>query len=184
MSIAATRKIARFKFFQFTSSRPSAWVFAEFGLPSPPLALKVSPSDPDTLSYDKAMSDSTNLDKWMVAAAAEIASLEKNETWTETETANAKSHILPGTWVFKRKSTPGGEISKYKARYCVQGNLEEGEPETFAPVVSWSSVAQVVSHIGTDPQLAGIQVLSISATLLSRQSSNLLFGSIFLVDFT
>ena len=119
---------------------PSAWIFAEFGLPSPPLALKVSPSDPDTLTYDEAMSDTINLDKWMAAAAAEIASLEKNETWTETETANAKSRILPGTWVFKRKRTPDGEISKYKARYCVRGDLEEGEPETFAPVVSWSSV--------------------------------------------
>jgi Reverse transcriptase (RNA-dependent DNA polymerase) len=76
----------------------------------------------------------------MAAAAAEITSLEKNGTWTETETANAKSRILPGTWVFKRKRTPDGEISKYKARYCVRGDLEEGEPETFAPVVSWSSV--------------------------------------------
>ena len=47
---------------------------------------------------------------------------------------------MPGTWVFRRKRTPDGEISKYKARYCVRGDLEEGEPETYAPVVSWSSV--------------------------------------------
>jgi hypothetical protein len=33
-----------------------------------------------------------------------------------------------------------GENSKYKARYCVGGDLEEGEPETYAPVVLWSSV--------------------------------------------
>ena len=120
--------------------QPCAWIFTECGLPSPPLALKVSPSDPDTLSYDEAMSDLPNLSKWMAAAAAEIASLEKNGTWIETQTANAKSRILPGTWVFKRKRTPDGEISKYKARYCVRGDREEGEPETFAPVVFWSSV--------------------------------------------
>jgi Reverse transcriptase (RNA-dependent DNA polymerase) len=76
----------------------------------------------------------------MAAAAAEIASLEKNGSWIETQTANAKSRILPGTWVFKRKRTPDGEISKYRARYCVRGDLEEGEPETFATVVPWSSV--------------------------------------------
>ncbi|KAI2510753.1 hypothetical protein MHU86_3701 [Fragilaria crotonensis] len=106
----------------------------------PPLALKASLSDPDTLTYDEAMSDEPNLSKWMAAAAKEIASLEKNKTWIETEISNAKSRILPGTWVFKRKRTPDGVISKYKARYCVRGDLEEGEPETFAPVVAWSSV--------------------------------------------
>ena len=133
---------------------PSAWIFAEFGLPSPPLALKkVSPSDPDTLSYKEAMSDTSNLDRWMAAAAVEIVSLEKNGTWTETETASAKSRILPCSWVFKRKRTPDGEISKNKARYCVRDDLEEGKPETFAPPSRVLEFGQVVSHIGTDPQL-------------------------------
>jgi Reverse transcriptase (RNA-dependent DNA polymerase) len=87
------------------------------------------------------MSDSpSNVDKWMEAARKEIASLEKNGTWIEVNSSIAKSRILPGTWVFRRKRTPDGEISKYKARYCVRGDLEEGEPETFAPVVAWSSV--------------------------------------------
>ena len=76
----------------------------------------------------------------MEAARKEIASLEKNGTWIEVNASIAKSRILPGTWVFRRKRTPDGEISKYKARYCVRGDLEEGEPETFAPVVAWSSV--------------------------------------------
>jgi len=35
---------------------------------------------------------------------------------------------------------PDGEVSKYKARYCVRGDLEESKHETFAPVVSWSTV--------------------------------------------
>ncbi|KAI2513164.1 hypothetical protein MHU86_1202 [Fragilaria crotonensis] len=38
------------------------------------------------------------------------------------------------------KRSPDGEVTKYKARYCVRGDLEEGEPETYAPVVAWSSV--------------------------------------------
>ena len=120
---------------------PSAWIFPECGLLPPPLILKATPSDPDTLSYDEAMSDTVqNIEKWMEAAAKEIASLEKNGTWIEVDVSDAKTRILPGTWVFRRKRTPDGEIAKYKGRYCVRGDLEEGEPETFAPVVAWSSV--------------------------------------------
>ena len=120
---------------------PGAWLFPECGLLPPPLAFKATPSDPDTLTYDEAMSDkASNVTKWMEAARKEIESLEKNGTWIEVDASNAKTKILPGTWVFRRKRTPDGEISKYKARYCVRGDLEDGEPETFAPVVAWSSV--------------------------------------------
>ena len=120
---------------------PSAWLFPECGLMPPPLAMKATVSDPDTLSYEAAMADSPeNIIKWREAARKEIASLEKNGTWIDVEVTNAKTRILPGTWVFRRKRTPDGEISKFKARYCVRGDLEEGEPETFAPVVAWSSV--------------------------------------------
>ena len=121
-------------------ANPYAWIFTENGLLPPPIANKATPSDPDTLTYDEAMSDVDNVDKWMEAAAKEIASLEKNGTWIEVETSTAKTRVLPGTWVFRRKRTPDGQISKYKARYCVRGDLEDGEPETFAPVVAWSSV--------------------------------------------
>jgi hypothetical protein len=69
-----------------------------------------------------------------------MASLEKNGTWIEVNMSKAKTRKLLGTWVFRRKRAPDGEISKFKARYCVRGDLEEGEPETFAPVKAWSSV--------------------------------------------
>ena len=120
---------------------PHAWLFSEsceFQLP--PQAFKASASDPDTLSFDEAMRDTPNLSKWFDAAAKEIASLERNGTWKVVPISAAKTRILPGTWVFKLKRTPDGTIKKHKARYCVRGDLEEGEPETFAPVVAWSSV--------------------------------------------
>jgi hypothetical protein len=105
------------------------------------VAYKNTPSDPDILSFDEAMSDTPRIDKWMRAAAIETnRSLERNKTWIKTKTENAKTRILPCTWVFKRKLTPDGEISKYKARYCVRGDVKEGEPDTFAPAVLWSSV--------------------------------------------
>ena len=76
----------------------------------------------------------------MKAAAKEVASLEKNGTWVEVDFDDAKTKVLSGTWVFKRKRSLDGEITTYKARYCVRGDLEEGEPETFAPVIACSSV--------------------------------------------
>ena len=64
------------------------------------LAYKTSSSDPDTLSFDEAMSDTDNIKEWMKAANAEIESLVKNGTWKEVSVAEAKTRILPGTWVF------------------------------------------------------------------------------------
>jgi hypothetical protein len=67
--------------------------------------------------------------------------LEKNGTWQVVIESEARGRILPGTWVFRRKRTPDGTVSKFKARYCVRGDLEDvtGQ-ETFAPVVAWSTV--------------------------------------------
>ncbi len=46
------------------------------------------------------MSDIEHVTKWMEAAAKEVASLEKNGTWKEVSILEAKTKILPGTWVF------------------------------------------------------------------------------------
>ena len=113
---------------------PSAWIFEENGIVLSPTIFKATATDPDTLTFDQAMADIENVTKWMEAAAKEILSLEKNGTWREVEISEAR------TWVFRRKRSPDGEITKCKARYCVRGDLEEGEPETYAPVVAWSSV--------------------------------------------
>ena len=121
-------------------AEPSAWIFAENGLLPPPNTYKAAISDPDTLTYDQAMADTANASAWRSAAAKEIVSLERNAMWIEVTTDTAKTKILPGTWVFRRKRTPDSEISKYKARYCVRGDMEEGDLETYAPVVAWSSV--------------------------------------------
>ena len=58
----------------------------------------------------------------------------------------AKTCILPGTWVFRQKRCPDGTIKKYKARYCVRGDLQEGSFDTFAPVVSWPAVRFMLIH--------------------------------------
>ena len=96
--------------------------------------------DPDTLSYNDAMK-SADKDKWCEAAKLEITELEEKGTWKEVPMSEAKTKILPGTWVFRIKRKPSGEIKKYKARYCVRGDLEEeNDEDTFAPTVAWSTV--------------------------------------------
>jgi hypothetical protein len=51
--------------------------------------------------------------------------------------------VLKGTWVFKIKRYPSGEVRKFKARYCVRGDMQvEGVDffDTYAPVVSWITI--------------------------------------------
>ena len=78
---------------------------------------KASSTDLDTLSFDEALKDSGNLSDWIAAANKEIQDLAKRGTWIEVDTSEAKTKILPGTWVFRRKRRPDGSIKKYKARY-------------------------------------------------------------------
>ena len=86
------------------------------------------------------MTDLAHKQEWLKAAQAEIDGLESKQTWIEVDQSEATTKILPGTWVFRRKRTPDGEIKKFKARYCVRGDLQEGTFETYAPVVAWSTV--------------------------------------------
>jgi hypothetical protein len=113
-------------------------IYAASGV-NQPYAYKASNSDPDTLSYDEAMAD-IDRDKWIEAAIKEILSLEKEGTWTEVDIAEAITKVLPSQWVFRRKRTPDGNIKAYKARSVCRGDLEQGDFDTFAPVVAWSTV--------------------------------------------
>ena len=76
---------------------------------------KASIGDPDTLTYDKAMSDKEHADEWRKAAHKEIQALEKHGTWEIDNITNALTKVLPGTWVFRRQRAPDGSILKYKA---------------------------------------------------------------------
>ena len=105
-----------------------------------PFALKAARgSDPDTLSWDEAMG-APDREQWIAAALSEVHLLEKNETWVEVPVADAKMKILPGTWVFRHKRTPDGIVKKHKGCYCCRGDLKEGEFDTTAYVVFWSTV--------------------------------------------
>jgi hypothetical protein len=94
---------------------------------------------PDLFTYEEAM-NSEHKQEWMESAAKEIKSLEDLGCWEEISLEEATAKVLPGTWVFKVKRAPDGSFKKFKARYCIRGDLQEGDFETYAPVVSFSSV--------------------------------------------
>ena len=108
-------------------------------LPDHYVLISKKEADPDLFSYDQAM-NSEHKFEWIKAAEKEISTLEKYDCWEEIPVKEATTKILPGTWVFKVKRAPDGSFKKFKARYCVRGDLQEGDFETYAPVVQFSSV--------------------------------------------
>ena len=104
-------------------------------------AYKAINTNPDLLSFDQAMAcEPEERERWIQSACKEIQTLENIDCWVEVPMSEATSKILPGTWAFRRKRTPDGEINKWKGRYCVRGDLQEGDFETYAPVVAWATV--------------------------------------------
>ena len=128
---------------------PHGLYFSEFGIPThigsiaSPFIWLAAPTgkaaNPDLFTFEEAMKDE-NKDKWIEAARKEIKTLKDLGCWEEVPRSEAKTKILPGTWAFRQKRTPDGEIYKFKGRYCVRGDLQEGDFDTFAPVVAWSTV--------------------------------------------
>ena len=76
----------------------------------------------------------------------EMEQLESLNPWDVVSRKEADERgikVLPSTWAFKRKRYPNGSVRKLKARFCIRGDRqEEGIDyfETYAPVVSWSTV--------------------------------------------
>lgn len=103
-------------------------------------AYVASNSDPDTLRFDQAKLDADWLG-FRDAMSMEISALEAEGTWDIVpRSAAGTNKILPGTWTFRRKRHPDGRVKKLKARFCVRGDLQVTSPETYAPVVQWSTV--------------------------------------------
>jgi hypothetical protein len=96
-------------------------------------------SDPDMLSFYEAL-HGKHADQNMGVMKQEIRFLIQQSTWTTVPRSKAKKKVIKSTWIFKLKRLPDGDPSKFKARICVRGNLqEEGVDyfETYAPVVQW-----------------------------------------------
>ena len=112
-------------------------------------AAKTKPHDPDQPSYHEAMSG-PNAPEYVAAMKKEIRQLIKQNTWLAVPrtTVPRSNPVLAGTWAFKLKRLPDGSPLKFKARYCIRGDLQrEGVDffDTYAPVVQWSTVRMLLT---------------------------------------
>ena len=81
--------------------------------------------------------------EWREAAAKEIKQLSDKKCWEECLKSEAKAKgepIIPCTWVFRVKFSPSGDPLKRKSRICLRGDLMKVDAESYAPVVSWSTI--------------------------------------------
>ena len=74
----------------------------------------------------------------------DLEGLIKRKTWSLVPRGNRVT--IPGTWTFKIKRKPDGSLSKFKARFCVRGDIQRKKNESildtdpYAPVISWSTI--------------------------------------------
>ena len=82
---------------------------------------------------------------YIEAMGIEVDALTKRETWELVPRSSIRdSSVIPGTWAFRCKRRPDGSFRKFKARYCVRGDIEKRQAtevaDTYSPVVQWGTV--------------------------------------------
>ena len=88
-------------------------------------ALKTQSHDPDTPTYMEALSGK-NPEEYFKEMDDGIQSLTKRDTWEIVLRKSIADHnVLPGIWSFKYKRKPDWKIRKFKARYCVRGDIQK-----------------------------------------------------------
>ena len=114
-------------------------------------AAKAQMADPDSPTFHQAMNGEF-AEEYVKAMQLEIATLVQQNTWTAV-TRTPDMNVLKGTWVFKLKRLPDGTPSRFKARFCARGDLQqEGVDffDTYAPVVQWSTIRLLLSTVLTE----------------------------------
>jgi len=100
-------------------------------------------------TYTEAIS-SSEAHYWREAIQNELASIDKNGTWTYVNRSQVPPQRRPigSKWVFKRKLNPDGSINRYKARLVAKGYAQQSGidyDETFAPVARLTSIRVLLS---------------------------------------
>ena len=88
---------------------------------------------PDLVTYDEAMKRDF-VEKLTEAKKAGLNQIESTETWTQVTITSFTGNINLGSWALRIKRPDDGDIKKFKSRFCVRGNLQDGVNETHAPV--------------------------------------------------
>ena len=95
------------------------------------------------------MLKASDLDQFIASQIPEIRGLENMDVfdYKPISTLPHKARLLSSIWSYRRKRKPNGDLIKHKARICVDGSQQElGRDywDTYAPVVSWSTVRLVL----------------------------------------
>eukprot|EP00804_Cyclotella_cryptica_P010321 CCRYP_012254-RA/>CCRYP_012254-RA protein AED:0.10 eAED:0.03 QI:0/0/0/1/1/1/3/0/1268 len=91
----------------------------------------------DSPTYSQAI-HSPHAEKWWEAMDTQLTTLDSDLQVWELVPREPWMHVLPSTWAFRLKRFPNGLAKKFKARFCVLGDMQiEGVDffETWAPVV-------------------------------------------------
>ena len=90
--------------------------------------------NPDSPTLYEAM-NGLHAKEYLAAMQLEIETLERQHTWVSCPRP-ANRRVLKSTWVFKLKRLPDGTPYRYKAWFCVPGDLQIAGIdffETYAP---------------------------------------------------
>jgi len=103
-----------------------------------------APSAGDTLTQS-AMLKAPDRPAFVKAQISEITTLHEAGVFSyhPIHTLPPKARLLNAIWSYRRKRTPSGVFRKHKARICTDGSQQcygIDYYNTYAPVVSWSSV--------------------------------------------
>jgi hypothetical protein len=98
----------------------------------------------DTLTQSQMLRD-PDIKQFVAAQTSEIKGLIDMDVFTVKSMHHKprNARLLSSIWSYRRKRSPIGKILKYKSRLCVDGSQQElGRDywETYAPVVSWTTV--------------------------------------------
>ena len=108
-------------------------------------AHKAKAYNPDLPSVREALTGPNSEEFW-TAMDKEIASLEEMETWKIVPRGQLahNASVIPGTWAMRIKRKPDGSLSKFKARFCVRGDMmQQGlhfSDSSYSPVVGWPTI--------------------------------------------
>jgi len=114
-----------------------------------PFSLSAKMDSEDYPSFKEILRmDSEERSKWFDSMDEELGALFESgacEFVDRQEVLRMKKEIIKTTWAFRKKRKPSGEVTRYKSRLCVRGDLQKAQgdytiDETFAPVVEWMTV--------------------------------------------
>ncbi|KAI3516558.1 hypothetical protein L1887_15477 [Cichorium endivia] len=133
----------------------------EVDLPAEELMMVSSDEEPS--SYVVA----SRKKEWAQAMNAELASIEKNKTWSLVDLPKNRKPIGL-KWVFKVKRDPRGKIIKHKARIVAKGYVQKhgiDYDEVFAPVARIETIRVILALAGSNGW--GVHHLDVKSAFLN-----------------